>query len=61
MSTNKMKENSGPGSIGRRQFLTRGGGTVLGLAIPAFVKSYAGDKELPPGLESSPSTGEGFS
>jgi uncharacterized protein len=61
MSTDKMKEDSGRGSIGRRQFLTRGGGTILGLAIPPILKSYAGDKKLPSVLESSASTAEGYS
>src|SRR5690349_21178716 len=56
-----MKEDSRPGSIGRRQFLTRGGGTILGLTIPPFVKSFAGDRASLAGHDVRTSAAEGFS
>jgi hypothetical protein len=55
-----MKEKSEPGSMDRRQFLNRGGGTILGMTIPAFVKSYAADKKLSLDEEGNKYLAEGF-
>lgn len=40
-----MKDKSGLHCIGRRQFINRGGAAILGLSMPAVVKSYDSDRK----------------
>jgi uncharacterized protein len=56
-----MKERSGDGSIGRRQFLNRGRVAMIGLSIPSVVKSYAADDEGRSEAEKNKTIAEGLS